>query len=275
MTMELLENTEYNLLHKSARGAWETKHIIMVSGATGLEARSIGDYYGPAVELDDLDSYDVSFPYSATSIDFIFSRISKLYASLLVGDAIKEAKFFAEKYKFQNHVHFGIGKLSPESYIQLEWLLYGATNGITVDQYTSPFTYKIGQIIELQNGKLTRIMGRSMGNVGYETIFTIDENYPNRHLHKYDRSNSKSDSGRSTGSCHQYTNENNVLQPELGNRYLKFKEACKELNIDPTRHELFVRIHPRPALDSKILDLIGGCMLDKIRAAKEKTNEMV
>ncbi|ADI96364.1 hypothetical protein Ac42p126 [Acinetobacter phage Ac42] len=268
--MELLENTEYNLLHKSARGAWETKHIIMVNGATGLEARSIGDYYGPTVELDDLDSYDVSFPYSATSIDFIFSRISKLYASLLVGDAIKEAKFFAEKYKFQNHVHFGIGKLSPESYIQLEWLLYGATKGQSPDTYESPFTYKIGQIIELQSGKLARIEGRSMGNVGYETIFTIDEEYPNRHLHKYDRSSSKSDAGRATGSCHQYTNPNNVLQPELGNRYIKFVEACKELNIDPKRHEIFVRIMPRPVLDTKILELIGGCMLEKIRQAKEQ-----
>jgi hypothetical protein len=73
----------------------------------------------------------------------------------------------------------------------------------------TPFLFKIGKAYETQAGEMVTVLGRTESK-GYECLVCSDERY------RYDRSTHRSDSGRVTGTPHDYSyphnfkRENNV-----------------------------------------------------------------
>jgi len=66
------------------------------------------------------------------------------------------------------------------------------------------FSFLVGKTYVTQGGEIIQIVARSMETKGYETV--IDQNG----VHRYDRSDSKSDAGRVTGTAHDYSDLRNI-----------------------------------------------------------------
>ena len=86
------------------------------------------------------------------------------------------------------------------------------------DAACSPFRYVVGETYELQNGDRVKIVERFAKHRGYETV--MDEHG----YHRYDRSTHQEDTGRVTGTAHDYScplnirRENSELyEPETTN----------------------------------------------------------
>lgn len=226
--------------------------------------RRVSNYYKGPLDLNQLKSmqFDILYPIKDDTVDFTYELINELQLkeNFSVDLLIKLATEFKQHLNKKDIVYFGTGALKPEHYNKIEYILYGAINGVTIENYASPFRRPVGLSVLCQDGHRRMVVGRNMsGYKGYETIFLQDENYPYNFINVYDRSTSDSDFGRVTGSCHQYTDPRNILFKKYGNRYKLFQDACKQLEIIPNKSELFSQIHPVPALDKKIIDLMGGC----------------
>ncbi len=66
------------------------------------------------------------------------------------------------------------------------------------------YLLEVGEVYELKDGTTITIMGRHEENVGYETVY---DEYGH---HRYDRSTSRSDTGRCTGTKHDYSHPQNL-----------------------------------------------------------------
>ena len=71
----------------------------------------------------------------------------------------------------------------------------------------------------------------------------------------------KGDTGRCTGTWHEYTDRENFLREDYGNRFESFQEACVQLNVNPKSVDT-TRVHPLPELNKRIFALMGGSLLD-------------
>ena len=67
------------------------------------------------------------------------------------------------------------------------------------DVARSPFRFTVGETYELQNGDRVKIVERFAEHRGYETV--MDEHG----CHRYDRSTRQEDTGRVTGTAHDYS----------------------------------------------------------------------
>lgn len=70
----------------------------------------------------------------------------------------------------------------------------------------SAFTFRIGQRYKTQAGKRVKVIGRTRLK-GYECLRCSDGRY------RYDRSTTKSDAGRVTGTAHDYSCPHNFERP--------------------------------------------------------------
>ena len=66
----------------------------------------------------------------------------------------------------------------------------------------TPFLFKIGKTYETQAGEMVTVLRRTKSK-GYECLECSDERY------RYDRSTHRSDSGRVTGTPHDYSYPHN------------------------------------------------------------------
>ena len=265
--MELLINREYVLRPKydGSRSIRIAKHIIMVAED---EARLVNDYYGKPIynpqEL--LETHDVEPLYTYECIEDIYSELQRMInTGAYDTDIIRLAKEFAKKYNDGHHVVFGEGALTMRSYKLVEEIIIQFANGnFTKELYVSPFTYQIGEMYLTQGGEYRQVLGRTFTK-GYEAVFTLApdfEAYPFKHYYKYDRSTAhKGDTGRCTGSWHEYTDRENFLREDYGNRFELFQEACVQLNVNPKTVDT-TRLHPLPELNKRIFALMGGSLLD-------------
>lgn len=264
--MELLINREYVLRPKydGSRSVRIAKHIIMVAED---EARLVNDYYGEPIynpqEL--LDTHDSEPLYTYECIEQIYSELQRLINTGAVDtDIIQCSQEFAKNYNNGHHVKFGEGALTMRSYMIIEEIIIQFANGnFMKEMYDSPFTYQIGMMYLTQSGEYRQVLGRTFTK-GYEAIFTVGpdaENYPFKRYYKYDRSTSKSDTGRCTGTWHEYTNPENFLREDYGNRYISFIDACAALNVSPESIDTS-RLHPLPELTKRIFALMGGSILN-------------
>lgn len=264
--MKFIIGNEYTVITPRKNSSIPDQKQIIVIGED--EARYVNDYYGPAVhDLETLaKNSTVILPYNSDQVRKVVGDIESLIAAGQKIDAMEYAAEFKKDWIKHGHVVFGTGAITISDYQDVEYVLYGAMKGIKRSDYVCPFKFRIGRNVMLQDGNEYRIVGRSMSYVGYETIAVVDRFYHHRRIHIYDRSNSRSDSGRATGSCHQYTDKHNVYDKEVGNRHIKFKFACIKLQIDPEVHDLFRTVHPVPALDAKVIELLGGHHYDLVKA---------
>jgi hypothetical protein len=72
------------------------------------------------------------------------------------------------------------------------------------------FRLVVGALYETQAGDHVRIVGRNAKHRGYETVFD------KRDAHRYDRSTHDSDTGRCTGTAHDYSHPGNLRKDEDG-----------------------------------------------------------
>lgn len=72
--------------------------------------------------------------------------------------------------------------------------------------HCSAFTFRIGQTYETRSGDMVKVIGRTRSK-GYECLICSDGKY------RYDRSTSKSDAGRVTGTPHDYSCPDNFKRP--------------------------------------------------------------
>lgn len=70
----------------------------------------------------------------------------------------------------------------------------------------SAFTFRIGKTYKTQAGKRVKVIGRTRTK-GYECLNCSDGKY------RYDRSTTKSDAGRVTGTAHDYSCPHNFERP--------------------------------------------------------------
>ena len=69
------------------------------------------------------------------------------------------------------------------------------------------FEYEVGKSYRTQEGGVVRIVSRHTELRNYETVLGDDG------AHRYDRSESKSDTGRVTGTAHDYSYPMNFVRP--------------------------------------------------------------
>lgn len=69
------------------------------------------------------------------------------------------------------------------------------------------FQIEVGRTYELQDGSTVLIIGRAKNLRGYETV------YDEHGHHRYDRSTHDSDTGRCTGTAHDYSHPRNLKRP--------------------------------------------------------------
>ncbi len=77
--------------------------------------------------------------------------------------------------------------------------LIDAVEGDSRPPSCSPFRLVVGKTYELQNGDRVKIVERFAKHRGYETV--MDEHG----CHRYDRSTDQEDTGRVTGTAHDYS----------------------------------------------------------------------
>lgn len=264
--MELLINREYVLRPKydGSRSIRVAKHIIMVAED---EARLVNDYYGEPIynpqEL--LDTHDSEPLYTYECIEQIYSELCQTIRLGNLSEAVIErANVFKKEFISGYHVKFGEGAFTMRTYRLVEEIIVHFTKGnFTKETQVSPFKYQIGELYLTQGGNYRQVLGRTFTK-GYEAIFTDgpdDENYPFKRYYKYDRSTSKSDTGRCTGTWHEYTEPENFFREDYGNRYESFIDACATLNVSPESIDT-TRLHPLPELTKRIFALMGGSILN-------------
>jgi hypothetical protein len=157
---------------------------------------------------------------------------------------------FRKNYKIKSHVYFGNDKLDKLAYNNLIFLLYVNHNDLC-HGFTSPFEYKVGDKLKNQLDEEVTIIGHTFQK-NYECAILSDGAYI------YDRSNSKLDTGRITGTCHYYTHPQNILR---GNKNIHklFVKFCEDYHV--TQDDMldkFTRIHPLHPLVKKFIETVEG-----------------
>lgn len=93
----------------------------------------------------------------------------------------------------------------------------------------SNFMFDVGSTYLTLEGEEVEVLGRNDAIPGYETLICSDC------CHRYDRSTHNTDSGRTTGTAHNYTYRKNFRRSDHDGTYYNVDGTL--MHADGTRHE--------------------------------------
>lgn len=260
------EDTEYTITYDWKYGTGSTKILYLGNGLykEGGSLRNIEEpHVNDLLTKEGWSNIQVLMPYTATEIFRVYTDLVSFTRGVQCNwnHAKQLAEKFLEDLKHRKYVMYTSGKLEQFDYLCLEWIKHGIKNEIPVEDYRTGFTYKVGDIVQNQNGDTLTVVARSMLTTNYECIILSNGVYC---YDRYKNTNSL-DVGRATGTSSAYLSPMNIRKECYVERYKKAREFANKYNIDydDLIKKLFVSMSFRegktiyPHLDTEFMKFCG------------------